>query len=182
MLEDMDATATTTPVEAARTIFAALREHDLDTIWDLGHPDVSDDFVAVGEYRGREAVRGFFSELFAAFPDFDVEIVHLVGDTEHAVVQWRAHGTFTGSPFQGVHATGRPVELRGCDVMHFEEGRLRRNTIYYDGLTFARQIGLLPRDGSAADKAMTVAFNAGVDVWGRVRQAARSQTSRAATH
>jgi hypothetical protein len=62
------------------------------------------------------------------------------------------------------------VDLRGCDVMEFDDGRLRHNTIYYDGLAFARQIGMLPREGSSADKAMTAAFNAGVDVRSRLRK------------
>ena len=33
------------------------------------------------------------------------------------------------------------------EVMEIEEGRIRRNTIYYDGASFARQIGLLPAKG-----------------------------------
>lgn len=161
---------TPSPLEAATRIFAALRERDLTIIQTADHPDVVDDFVAVGEFRGVDAVRGFFAELFTAFPDFDLEVVHMVGDGEHAVVQWHATGTFTGSPFQGVHATGRRIDLHGCDVMRFEEGRLKHNTIYYDGLGFARQIGLLPRAGSGADKAITAAFNAGTDVRAQIRQ------------
>ena len=161
---------TPSPLEAATRIFAALRERDLTIIETAEHPDVVDDFVAIGEFRGADAVRGFFAELLTAFPDFDLEVVHMVGDAEHAVVEWHATGTFTGSPFQGVHATGRRVGLRGCDVMRFEEGRLKHNTIYYDGLGFARQIGLLPKAGSGADKAMTAAFNAGTDVRAQIRQ------------
>lgn len=109
------------------------------------------------------------TRLFAALPDFDIEVVHITGDADHAVVQWEATGTFTGRPFQAVHATGRPIQLRGCDVMHFEEGKLKHNTVYYDGLGFARQIGLLPRAGSAADKAMTAAFNASIDLRSRAK-------------
>ena len=165
---------TPTPVEVASQILDAVRRHDLDTMRSLSHPDVVDDFVAVGEFRGVTAAHGFFAEVFGAFPDFDLEVVNLVGDAEQAVAQWHATGTFTGSPFQGVHATGRPVELRGCDVMRVEDGKLKQNTIYYDGLGFARQIGLLPKRGSAGDKAMTAAFNAGVDVWARVRQPAKA--------
>ena len=44
--------------------------------------------------------------------------------------------------------------------MEIEEGRIRRNTIYYDGASFARQIGLLPAKGSLADRALLSAFNA----------------------
>lgn len=162
--------AATAPTQVARELFAALRRHDLDALWERSHPDVVDDFVAIGVFSGRSRVRGFFADLFAAFPDFDIEVLHMVADDESAVIQWRASGTFTGSPFQGVHATGRSVDLRGCDVMEFEDGKLRHNTIYYDGLAFARQVGMLPREGSSADKAMTAAFNAGVDVRSRLRR------------
>jgi steroid delta-isomerase-like uncharacterized protein len=161
------------PSIVATQIFDALKGHDLDAVMALEHPDVVDDFVVLGRFEGRQAVRDFFSELFGAFPDFQIEMLNVVGDDTHAVVQWHAHGTFTGAPFQGIHATGRSVELRGCDVMKFDDGKLRSNTIYYDGLTFARQIGMLPREGSAADKAITAAFNAGTDVKARLSQRPR---------
>jgi steroid delta-isomerase-like uncharacterized protein len=160
----MDVEATTSPAALATALFEALNRRDFDALALLDHPDIVDDFVAIGVFRGIGGVRAFFEELFAAFPDIVMEVEHITEDDDHAVVQWRATGTFTGTPFQGLHATGRAVELRGCDVMRFEDGRLRYNTIYYDGLGFARQVGMLPRQGTAADKALTVAFNAGTDV------------------
>lgn len=162
--------ADSSPQAVVTAVFAHLKSHDLDAMLKLAHDDAVDDFVVVGEFRGKSAIRGFFGELIGAFPDFDIDVVHMVGDDQHAVIQWHATGTFTGTPFQGVHATGRRVDLRGCDVMRFEDGKLTHNTIYYDGLGFARQVGLLPREGSAADKAMTAAFNAGVDVWARLHK------------
>ena len=33
------------------------------------------------------------------------------------------------------------------------------NTVVFDQMKFARQVGLLPRDGSVADKAFMAAFN-----------------------
>ena len=68
-------------------------------------------------------------------------------------------GTFAGGPFQGTEPTGKRVELRGVDVMVFESDLLRHNVVYYDGLSFARQIGLLPSTDSLADRGMTAAFN-----------------------
>ena len=162
------------PSGVATRIFQALNGHDLDAAMHHVHSDAVDDFVVLRRFEGREAVRGFFSELFGAFPDFQIEALNVVGDDLHAVVQWHAHGTFTGTPFQGVHATGRSVDLRGCDVMKFDDGKLTSNTIYYDGLTFARQIGMLPREGSSADKAITAAFNAGTDVKARLLERRRA--------
>jgi steroid delta-isomerase-like uncharacterized protein len=156
------------PAEVAATIFDSLQRRDLDAVALLQHDDIVDDFVAVGVYRGKPAVRAFFEELFAAVPDLTLTPVRIVADGQHATVQWRIAGTFTGAPFQGVHATGRRVELQGADVMHIVDGLLVDNTIYYDGLSFARQIGMLPAAGSRGDRAMTAAFNAQTDLRGKL--------------
>lgn len=119
-----------------------------------------DDFVAVGVVRGKAAVRRFFEEMLAAFPDFRIDVVQVTEQGSRAVVQWHVDATFTGGPFQGVRATGKRVRMRGVDCMEFEGGLLRHNVIYYDGAGFAREVGLLPAQGSGAEKAMTGAFNA----------------------
>jgi steroid delta-isomerase-like uncharacterized protein len=144
----------------ARTIFEALSKRDLDTAMKFNTDDAVDDFVAIGEFRGRPAIRRFFDELLAAFPDFDIAVDRIVGDDSAAVVQWHAAGTFSGGKFQGIEPTGKHVEIRGVDVMEFAEGRYVHNTIYYDGASFARQIGMLPRAGSGAEKATLFGFNA----------------------
>jgi steroid delta-isomerase-like uncharacterized protein len=152
--------ATTPPSEIARQLFAALNTRDFDCLSRLGHEDVVDDFVVLGEVRGRAAVLKFFEELLGAFPDFRIDVARVTSAGEVAVVEWKAEGTFTGSPFQGILATGRRVRVRGVDCMRFEDGRLKHNTIYYDGASFARAIGLLPAQGSGAEKGMSAAFNA----------------------
>ena len=153
-------TETPTPSEVARTIFEALSKRDLDTAMKFNTDDAVDDFVAIGEFRGRLAIRRFFDELLAAFPDFDIAVDRIVGDDSAAVVQWHAAGTFSGGKFQGIEPTGKRVQIRGVDVMEFAEGRYVHNTIYYDGASFARQIGMLPRAGSGAEKATLFGFNA----------------------
>jgi steroid delta-isomerase-like uncharacterized protein len=153
-------TETPTPSEVARTIFEALSKRDLDTAMKFNTDDAVDDFVAIGEFRGRLAIRRFFDELLAAFPDFEIAVDRIVGDDSAAVVQWHAAGTFSGGKFQGIEPTGKRVQIRGVDVMEFAEGRYVHNTIYYDGASFARQIGMLPRAGSGAEKATLFGFNA----------------------
>jgi steroid delta-isomerase-like uncharacterized protein len=149
-----------TPADTARSIFDALTKRDLDQAMSYDADDAVDDFVAIGEFRGKRAIRDFFEQLLTAFPDFEVTVHRIVGDDQAAVVQWTATGTFTGGPFQGIQPTGKHVEVRGVDFMEFADGRLRHNTIYYDGASFARQVGLLPRAGSGPDRAILAAFNA----------------------
>ena len=155
---------TPSPADVAAGIFEALQQRDLDAVATLQHDDIVDDFVAVGVYRGKAGVRGFFEELFAAVPDLTLTPQRILDAGDHAIVQWRLTGTFSGGPFQGVRATGRRVELRGVDVMHIVDGLLVDNVIYYDGLSFARQIGMLPAAASRGDRAMTAAFNAATDL------------------
>ena len=158
-----------TPEQVARAVFGAVAARDPDGIVACGAPDYVDDFVAIGEFRGREAVRGFFHELFAAFPDFAMTVERIVADDTSAVVQWHAVGSFTGGPFLGIRATGRPVDLRGVDVMEIADGLVRHNTIYYDGASFARQVGLLPGQGSRGDRYLLSAFNAATTIRRRLR-------------
>ena len=148
------------PAVVAAGIFEALGHRDLDALEGLQHDEVVDDFIAVGIFRGRKAVRGFFEELFGALPDATLAAERIHADGQFVTVQWQIAGIFSGGPFQGIRATGRRVTLRGVDVMHIVDSRLLDNTIYYDGLSFARQIGLLPTAGSRADRALISAFNA----------------------
>ncbi len=162
-----------TAVALAHADFEALNGRDLDAAEALWHPDVVDDFVVLGVFRGRRAVRGLFEEIFAAVPDFILAPEEFIGTDENATVRWRATGTFTGSPFQGIHATGRSIDLRGVDVMRWDDGLLVHNTIYYDGLTFARQVGLLPAERTGGDRAIMAAFNAKTDVFAKVSSLVR---------
>lgn len=156
----MSSGTTRTPAEVARAAFDAVSNKDLDAIVAQGKPGFIEDFVAVGEMKGHDAIRAFFRETFAAFPDFEMTLDRIVADESAAVVQWHATGTFTGAPFQGILPTGRRIELRGVDVMEIAAGLIQHNTIYYDGASFARQIGMLPSHGSRADRTLISVFNA----------------------
>lgn len=154
-----------TPGEVARAAFAAVQARDPGAIVAHGHPDrYVDDFVAIGIYRGKDEIRGFFREIFTAVPDLEMEVVRIISDDHSACVQWRMTGTHSGGHFLGLAPSGRRLDLKGVDVMEIEDGFIAQNTIYYDGVTFARQIGLLPREGSVMESAMKRSFNA----WTRI--------------
>jgi hypothetical protein len=52
------------------------------------------------------------------------------------------------------------VELRGIDLIEIADGKNTSMTAYYDGMSFARQIGLMPARDSGRERAMKGAFNA----------------------
>jgi len=75
------------------------------------------------------------------------------------MVQWHAIGTFSGGTFQGIEPTGKLVEMRGVDVVAVSGGHVVRDTMYYDGVSLARQMGMLPTSGSGVDRAMLALLN-----------------------
>jgi steroid delta-isomerase-like uncharacterized protein len=155
-------------VEAhARSYFDALARRDPDGMAEHWSAEGVDDLVPLGVLRGPEEVRGFFRELFAAMPDLETTVTRVVAGEREAAVEWRITGHFTGQPFQGVEATGRRIDMRGVDVLEVEDAKNVANTAYYDGMSFARQIGLMPPQDSGAERAMKNVFNAAT----RVRRA-----------
>lgn len=152
-----------------RETFAALDARDLDRFRALLHPDAEDRFLAVGTFTGRDAIVAFFEEMFRAVPDSRLEVGRVIADANVAAVEWTLTGTFSGGSFQGIRPTGKHVEIEGVDVVEIRDGLQYRNSIYYDGASFARQIGMLPPLGSRADRALLAMFNARVRLRRRSR-------------
>ena len=146
--------------EKARSYFDAMDRRDAAAMAAHWREDGVEDVVPVGLMRGREELRDFFASMFAAIPDARTTVTRLVAGEQSCAVEWRLEGTFDGEPYMGIEPTGKHVELRGLDLLELEDGELVSNTAYFDGAGFARQIGLLPPDGSSADRAMKSAFNA----------------------
>jgi hypothetical protein len=60
----------------------------------------------------------------------------------------------------GVQATGKPITVEGVDHIVLRDGKIASVYVATDGMDFARQFGMMPSDGSAADKALKATFNA----------------------
>jgi len=144
----------------ARSYFEALAKRDVDAVLEHWTDDGVIDLVPVGILRGREEIAAFFTELFTAFPDFEITVGRLAAGQDEVAVEWRGQGNFTGGPFQGVDPTGRAVEVRGVDIIEIADGKNVSNTAYYDGMAFARGVGLLPAQDSGAERAIKGAVNA----------------------
>lgn len=145
--------------ERCRSYFDAMDRRDAEGMAAHWREDGVEDVVAVGIMRGRDELRAFFASMFAAMPDARTTVTRLVAGEQSCAVEWRLEGTFDGAAYMGIEPTGKHVELRGLDLLEVEDGELVSNTAYFDGLGFARQIGMLPPDGSGADRAMKGAFN-----------------------
>ena len=146
--------------DIARHYFEALDAHDLDTAIALWKPDGTGRFVNEQDLNSPAEVRDYFTGLFAAFPDFSLEILDVTSARHHSVVRWRARGTFAGpGMFEGLTPNGARIDLEGCDVMTLEDDRIANNDAYVDFASVARQLRVLPPAGSKAELRLTRVAN-----------------------
>jgi steroid delta-isomerase-like uncharacterized protein len=146
--------------QKARAYFEAMDNRDAAGMAAHWHEDGVEDVVPVGLMRGRDELRDFFASMFAAIPDARTTVTRLVAGEQSCAVEWRLEGTFDGAPYMGLEPTGQHIEIRGLDLLELANDQIVSLTAYFDGAGFARQIGMLPADGSGADRAMKGAFNA----------------------
>jgi hydroxyacylglutathione hydrolase len=145
----------------ARRYFAAIDARDLEQAVSLWAQDGRENVRGQVDTQAPEGVREFIGGLIDAIPDLSMQIVSTTTEADRCGVQWRLTGTFAGpGSFGGVAPTGNPIELEGFDLITVRNGLIESNDAFTDSMTFARQIGMLPPQGSGAEQRMTGAFNA----------------------
>jgi predicted ester cyclase len=158
-----------TNTETALKVFEAINAHDTDAlreVWASGVTERMPDKTCHGPDELAEHFRG----LFAAMPDLRMEAVSHVEDGERVFVRWHLTGNHTGAPFSGIERTGASIRLDGMDEITIRDGKVVSNFVVFDQMEVGRQLGLLPPDGSAADRALKAAFNAKTKVAEAIRQ------------
>ena len=117
----------TVTVETLKQILDAFNRHDLDAIMEFFSDDCSFDFPRGSEpwgqrFIGKKQVREALAGRFKGIPD-----VHY-GDDRHwvagnmGVSEW----TLTGTTTSGVR-----LEVRGCDLWEFRNGKVIRKDSYW---------------------------------------------------
>jgi steroid delta-isomerase-like uncharacterized protein len=104
----------------------AWNRHDIDALMSLMTEDCVFEASAGAEicgtrYTGREAVRAGFAEVWTTFPD-----AHW-GNARHFVVGDRGVSEWT---FTGTRVDGTRVEVHGCDVFTFHDGKIALKDSY----------------------------------------------------
>jgi glyoxylase-like metal-dependent hydrolase (beta-lactamase superfamily II)/predicted ester cyclase len=149
-----------TAAEIATRYFEAIRRQDLDAAVAVWKPGATDRLVGDREVTAPDGIRSFFGEIFAAFPDFAMQIIEITAGGERAAVRWRATGTFAGpGSYYGFAPNHTRIELEGCDVVTVSDDLIVHNDAYIDSGDVARQLGLLPPNGSAAQQRLAKLAN-----------------------
>ena len=77
-------------------------------------------------HAGRERVRAAFARVFATFPDVSFDDVRHVVAGDRGLSEWI---------FRGTTADGKKVEVNGCDVFTFRDGKIALKSSYLKNRT-----------------------------------------------
>ena len=116
----MTETATEVTAETLQAFADAWNRHDADALMSFMTPDCvfessAGPLKSGTRYQGAEAVRAGYVQVWTTFPDAHWgEARHFVAG-DRGVSQW----TFTGTA-----ADGTRVEVHGCDLFTFRDGRI----------------------------------------------------------
>jgi steroid delta-isomerase-like uncharacterized protein len=124
----------------------AWNEHDLDAIMSMHASDMVFENHTAGESAEGEEVREHIGAIFESWPDIAFEGRRTYVRDGLVVQEWTATATHTKTMRRGdlvAEPTGQQISWKGVDVIPFEDGLLKRKTVYSDSVTILRQVGLL---------------------------------------
>ncbi len=133
-------------VDAAKASIIAYGAKDWDAVRRVVTPGIVYDEVSTNRnVRGIDDVLAIWQGWAAALPDSKAsfESVHVSGNTVILELTWR--GTHTGplrTAAGEIPATGRPIELRACQIVDVVDGKTHRVRQYFDMATLMVQLGV----------------------------------------
>lgn len=112
--------------EVLEAFAAAWNRHDVDALMSFMTEDCVFEASAGPDacgtrHVGRAAVRAGFAEVWATFPDARWDDARHFVHGERGVSEWT---------FRGTRADGTRVEVNGCDLFTFRDGRIRLKNSY----------------------------------------------------
>ena len=132
---------------------------DLDGVMDL-YADDAVQGMPDGVFEGRSAIRARLANELEAIPDVTHTVTSFIEQGDAFADEWTFVGTQTGSltlPDGTVlPPTGKRVEVQGMEVVRVgPDGKIVLNTLYFDNLAVAAQLGLVhdgPNVGAGHDE------------------------------
>ena len=116
---------------------------DLDGALTLFDPNHVEHAAYPGMPSGVEAVRAFFSMLFAGFPDVQTTILDTIAEGDKVVLRANTEGTH-GGPFLGIPSTGKRARWSFIDIHRIEDGKIVEHWVETDHMSLMQQLGLVP--------------------------------------
>jgi len=104
-----------------------------------------DPSVPGGIVEGLDGVRGFVSGVLGGFPDGQMALAHVVEQGDLVMQRVLAKGTHQGE-FNGIPATGKPIDIEVWVISRFENGKVAEEWQLVDGVSMLQQLGVMPAE------------------------------------
>lgn len=104
--------------------------------------------------NGADQLAAHAQRLWSGIPDARINRAGVrLSDGRFAVAPLKLLGTHT-EPLEGLPASHRPLNVVGVAYAELRDARLARVRVFFDLYATAVQLGVLPRSGSAGERAM----------------------------
>ncbi len=107
---------------------------------DYAEHAVVEDSMYPHPFVGRSAIMSRKSAGIAAIPRLKINVTNRIVHGNQLTVEWVASGTHSGD-YPGLAATGRSFSIPGVTVVVRQNGKIVRESLYYDMQEVRRQLG-----------------------------------------
>ena len=133
-------------VDIAKASIVAYGNKDWDAVKRVFTPGIVYDEVSTNrKARGVDEVLSLWKGWATAFPDSKAtfENAHVSGNTVILEVTWRGRQTGPLQTATGeIPATGKPMEMRACQIVDVVDGKTQQIRQYFDIATMMAQLGV----------------------------------------
>ena len=125
---------------------------DLDGVIDLYADDAVQN-MPDGSFHGRSAIRERLAQELSGFTDVNHTVRSFLEQGDGFADEWTFEGTHT-RPFPlpdggELAPTGKRVQIAGMEFVQVRDGKVVVNTLYYDNMAVAVQLGVVPESATA---------------------------------
>jgi steroid delta-isomerase-like uncharacterized protein len=128
--------------DAVRRELEVLNAQDVEGVLNFYRDDVVFVDISLPEpIVGKDAMREFMRELYAAFPDAHVEPRAIFGEGSWVAAEYDLIGTHLGS-MGGETPTSKTFRIPAVSVYEYDGALFTRETFYWDSASMRSQLGL----------------------------------------
>jgi len=125
---------------------------DLDGVMDLYAEDAVQN-MPDGTFEGRSAIRERLAQELNGFTDVNHTVRSFLEEGDAFADEWTFAGTHTRPLLlpdsTELSPTGKRVEIAGMEFVGVRDGKVVLNTLYYDNMAVAAQLGVVPEGATA---------------------------------
>jgi steroid delta-isomerase-like uncharacterized protein len=132
----------------------AFNAQNIEKIISMAADDCLLESIGMGTvYHGQQELRGYYRDFFTAFPDVKMEFKSDFRSGDWSATEWEWTGTNSGKLTGGGNmpltiVTGKKVTLKGATIVQYRNGKMARQTDYWNLVPFMQQLGLMQQTPS----------------------------------